>query len=309
MTSFTLIYYITTIGAIICVPLIDLSREKNLWKGFRAWVWISVSAIYLFGMLRSEGVDVANYRYIYEVDYTSGFTELGFGLLIDAFNALGLPWEALQFFTGLVGLLAISRLAKHFGCSKSLLLLLFFLHLIVVRDFAQMRVGFAVSLAAIGLTLPWRWRWLFYCAAVSMHLTVAPFIIAYESCIYTAGIRSKYTRFFVVFLGLGLVFAAGFNLSVFSFIDPRVELYMAWQKEGYGMPVSSHGLLIIHGLLIFGLWIIRARWTENVQIRALFYLEMVGVTSFLALSHQAIFCVSHFKCDIESLSGSFLVGN
>jgi hypothetical protein len=265
------------------------TKNYQLRNAFKIWLGISAAAVYLLGALRTEGVDIANYKYSYEVSYEGGVPDVGFRFLMDIFIAASLPWKAVQFFSGIVGLIAVRRGADYFGVSKSLLLLFFLLHLIVVRDFAQLRVGLAVSFLVIGLTLPLGWRIMFYVIGASIHITTIPFIIAYEACIRTANIQSKYTRRIVVLLGMGLVCVACLSLSSFAFLDPRIELYMSWKNEGYGMPVNSYGLLILHGLMIFGIWKIRAMWAVNVQIRALFYLEIVGVTTFLALSNHAIF--------------------
>ena len=103
-------------------------------------------------MLRSGGVDVENYRYSFEEGYEFGISDPGFRYLIDIFNMLNLPLECLFLFVGCFAIIALYRVSNFFKVDKVLLFLLFFFHLFVVRDFAQLRVGLAVYFAFLGLT-------------------------------------------------------------------------------------------------------------------------------------------------------------
>ena len=72
-------------------------------------------------MLRSDGVDVANYRYSFEESYNYGITDPGFRYLIDVFNLFNLTIESLFFFVGCVAIVSIKRISTFFKVDLTLL--------------------------------------------------------------------------------------------------------------------------------------------------------------------------------------------
>lgn len=249
-----------------------------------------ISMVYLVGMLRTDGVDFEVYRQNFEESYEDSIPDWGFRLLIDGFRLLHLPFSGLMLLIGMVSILATHRLARAFDLNFALLLLLWFMHMAVVKDFSQTRIGFAVSIAIIGLTSKSVGiRGLAYLLAIGMHLTAAVFVMAYEFCRWTAALRRPLHRGLLLGAMLLTVLAAGRMLAALAFLDPRIDIYLNWEREGYGVPVESYGSLILHGAVILVAWLCRRHWNDDPRFRVMFYLEFLGVVCFIAFSDIAIF--------------------
>ena len=284
------LYYLTVTIALCAVPLYlrrRLSYDIRLLSGILGAL---VSVVYLVGMIRSEGIDLDIYRENYEGSYQNSIPDVGFRLLMYLLKVVHLPFEALMLIMGITSILAIHRLSMSFRLSFTLLLLLWFIHLAVVRDFSQTRIGFAMALAVLAITsksmMP---RVIFYGLAISMHLTSAVFVFAYEACLYIARLDRAAIRSILIMIMIFLIFVMGNSIGALSFFDERVDIYLNWEREGYGLPVESYGPLLLHcGVVLIAL-ICRKHWIQDSRLRAIFYLELLGITFFIAFSDVAIF--------------------
>jgi hypothetical protein len=288
--QFLYIYY-SIIGISFCMlPLYLRRRSSHDIRLLIGVIGTLVSLVYLLGMMRSDGIDLDIYRASYEDSYENSIPDLGFRLLIHLLNAMHLPFEVLMLIIGATSILAIKRLCKSFHLSFVLLLLLWFLHFAVVRDFAQTRIGFAIALAMIALTSSsYAARLTLYALAISMHLTSAVFVLAYEACLYIARQERICRRITGMVVLIALIFLTGNFINVLGILDERINLYLNWDREGYGLPVAGYGTLLLHSVIVFFAIIYRKHWSDDVRLRAIFYLEILGISVFIAFFDFAIF--------------------
>ena len=100
--------------------------------------------VYLMGMVRVDGVDFDNYRFAYGKISGWGIYDVGFNFLTTLFYQLSIPIEGFLFCLGAYTLIAYWRICKFYRVDFGLVLFILLLHLLIVRDFAQIRVGVAV---------------------------------------------------------------------------------------------------------------------------------------------------------------------
>lgn len=284
------IYYLAIAFVMNAMPIF---LKKNPGYDSRLVATLSallIAAVYLAGMLRTDGVDFDVYRQNFEESYEDSIPDWGFRLLIDALRFLHLPFSSLMLLIGVISIYAIHRLARAFELSFALLLLLWFMHMAVVRDFSQTRIGLAVSIAVIGLTARTTpAKYVAYALAISMHLTAVVFVAAYEVCMVTSMLRRPWHRGLMLSLMLAGILAAGKLLSALAFLDERIDIYLNWERAGYGLPVDSYGSLILHVAVVGVAAVCRRYWQDDPRFRAMFYLELLGIACFLAFSDIAIF--------------------
>lgn len=289
MLTYTTIYYTAIFCSLACLPVFFAKQDKFEHRNTKAAITLVIIMVYLAAMLRNKGVDVGNYRDLFLVD-SGSVSDVGFAFLIKALNAVGAPFFSLLLVSGIVSIVALNRAAKYFHVSFALLLVFWFAHIAVVRDFSQFRVGFAVSIAVIGLTSRLVWfRLLCYAAAAMMHFTSMAFILSYEYYRFVLTVRSQRLRYFFVACSIVGIFLMGKGISYLAFLDPRIEIYLKWQQSGYGLPVETYGFLILH-LIVLSIAILGWRgWHGNRNLETLVYMQMLGIFSFIAFSAVSIF--------------------
>lgn len=285
---FVVAYYVAAVCGLIALPVLLGQQDRSRFKAWWPLLLISVLAIYFVGMIRVRGVDMANYRYAYEVDPTR-LPDFGFRLLIIACRSVGLPFQVFMLGIGMVNAWAIRRLALRFNVGLLPLVIVWFLHLVIVRDFAQLRISFAASLALLAICADRGWvKYLMYIAASSMHYSSLVFIMAYEVSFFVASLPSARWR---VFLVTGMVLGTiviGRLLSLFAALDPRIDIYLKWNEPGYGNAVESYNSLFLHFVILGLAYVTRFEWRESRDIRALVYMQLLGITTFIAFSGVAI---------------------
>ena len=152
-STYIFFYYTTASVSLLFTLFLWDSKSRNVpMNALKALIVLVVGATYLIGMIRQFGVDYGEYLPAFYED-SSQIPDIGFRLLMFLFSSVGLPFEIMMLFMGLLNLLSLRRVAKYFDVSFVLLLVLYFLHLAVVRDFAQLRVGFALTIALLSVTL------------------------------------------------------------------------------------------------------------------------------------------------------------
>lgn len=283
------LYYSAALLAVASIPVfLDRNRDVAI-LGVRYLVLVVVLLVYMAGMLREDGVDIEQYRFAFDVDHES-ITDVGFQWFMAIFKTFGLPFEAMMLVIGFSSILAIRRLADYFDVNFGLLLILWFLHIAVVRDFAQFRAGFALSIAILGLTSKRNYTKVgWYLTALSCHLTSVVFILGYEYCRWVAHLKRRHARFILVAAAICVALFAGNILPALSSVDDRVLIYILWEKEGYGLPVSSYGLLILQGLVLLIVSLIFRKNHCNEKINSLWYLQLIGIAVFIGFQNYAVF--------------------
>jgi len=285
--SYIYIYYTTAMLSVMLLPVLyrDSRGDVEL-VGIRWMFGALLMCSYLIGMSRIGGVDQATYLHYFNV---GGVPDRGFQGLIDIFKYFSFPYNSIIFFVGCVTLFSAYRVAKHYKVSFIFLLVLLFLHLIVVRDFAQLRIGLAISLALIGITLSVRWKSLIYILSVSMQLSAIAFIAAYEACVFISKVKDQKIRITLISFGAAFICLVGLFLNDIDFLDDRISIYLQWDKTGYGKPVEHYGMLIFSSLIIGASLITRRTWHSDKKVRTLFYLQLLGVVTFVSFRDSAIF--------------------
>lgn len=289
MIDFKTLYYITATISIVVVSSFIPGKSFKIYLELRTILVLLIISIYIVGMARIKGVDMDNYLYAFEYDPTL-IPDFGFQYLMQLFSFFQFSFVDLMFLIAIINLFALKRLATHFKVSFGLLLILWFLHIAVVRDFAQLRSSLAISLAIIGFTSKINiLKYLFYFISSTIHLTSIVFIIAYEVCVKTSRFRSNSIQWFLMGIFSLVILVGGISLQHLGFIDDRIDLYLEWDEDGYGTRVSSYGTILLHLFILILAIFSRKYWYGKVEIRSLFYLEILGLITFISLMNYQIF--------------------
>lgn len=289
--KYTAIYYAVLAAAVLILPMY-WRPTRSLDASYFKWVCTAaLLVLYYSALLRTDGVDFEVYRENYlNPLYENAIPDPGYQALMAVSRTLNAPFSVVVIFMGTVSVAAIYRLSRHFRIDVTLLLTVWLMHLAIVRDLSQTRVGFAFAIAVFGLTArrPHQ-RACWYALAVSMHLSSLAFVVAYEYCMFTARRRSTLSRVAWLSLGAATICLCAASLPYLSFIDERIDIYLAWEASGYGTPVDSYGTLLLHAIILLTCMLTRGRWSDLPEMRAIYYLEWLGVLTFLAFSSVAIF--------------------
>lgn len=287
--NYTIVYYIGVIISILHIPAFISSSSYGKYIENRSFVFLLLLILYFAGMSRSSGVDMANYIYAYEVD-PELMPDIGFRFIIAFYKSLGFPFAMLMLSIGAINLWAILRLARYYNLSVGLLMIFWILHIVVVRDFSQLRISLAISLAIIGITskstMP---KWLIYAMSISVHSTSLAFVLAYESCKAVSLVQSARKQWLLISVISMVIVYVSVMLPQLGFIDDRIEIYLSWNEEGYGAEVSSFGSLFLHALIVLFSMFFYSRWANDHRLRTLLYMEILGILTFISFSNYAIF--------------------
>ena len=240
-------------------------------------------------MLRAEGVDIANYRYAFDVN-PNFIPDIGFSALIRLWKSAGLPFWSMMLAIGAINMAALIRISRTYKIDLTLLIVLWFCHLAVVRDFAQLRIGLAISIFLLAICSQGKLgKLLLYMLSASMHYTAVAGIAAFEACSVVAHLRRPAVRMTIIASLVIATLVLGRMIEQLAFLDPRIQLYMKWEQAGYGAAVDSYGILLLHLIVLCLSLVSRAAWSHDPKIRTLFFMQIAGITSFVALSQVAIF--------------------
>jgi hypothetical protein len=289
-STYIFFYYTTASVSLLFTLLFWNSKSRNIpINVLKQFIVLVVAAIYLIGMIRQFGVDYDSYLPAFYED-SSQIPDIGFRLLMLLFHSVGLPFEIMMLFMGVLTLLSLRRVAEYFDISFVLLLVLYFLHLAVVRDFAQLRVGFALTIALLSVTLSGNLnRSMLYLTASSVHITAVFFIISYEYFKWLVNLQSKQKRLFFILAAWAGIFMMGIFIQVLALFDRRVEIYLNWNEENFGAAAGQFYILLFHIAVLALAYLTRKSWLSNLQTKTLIYLQITGVIIFLSFMNYSIF--------------------
>jgi hypothetical protein len=270
--------------------VIFLEKYKNrLSKGLIATIIFPVIIVYILGMARSRGTDLGvyinNFYSAHHDGMLDGIQDLGYVMFSDILYWLGMPFQSLTVIFGIVTIISIFRMSKFYSIDFLPLFFIYLIHLIVVTDFAQLRIGMAMSLAIIAFISTSRYRFIVYIISFSAHFSVLFFILISEYVKFVSNIRSNLVRIICIFLLISLLFLTGKYLYLLTFVDPRVGVYLSYPK--YGSPVSHYYQPLFHFLILIPFLLFRVN--KNRKIFVLLTLEIIGIATFFAFSNYAIF--------------------
>jgi hypothetical protein len=287
--NYSIVYYIGVIISILFIPAFISGAAYRKYIELRSFVFLLLLILYFAGMSRSAGVDMANYIYAFEFE-PELIPDIGFQFIIAFYKSLGFPFIMLMLSIGAINLSAILRLARYYNLSVGLLIIFWILHIVVVRDFSQLRVSLAISLAIIGITSKSSMsKWVLYVMSISVHSSLLVFLLAYESCKAVSLVQSIRKQWLLISIKSMVVVYVSVMLPQLGFIDDRIEIYLSWNEEGYGAEVTSFGSLILHALIVLFSVFFYSRWSNDHRLRTIFYMEILGIVTFISFSNYAIF--------------------
>ena len=150
----------------------------------------------------------------------------------------------------------------------------------IVRDFAQLRVGLAINITLYAYFINNRIKYVLYVFAGTIHF----------SCLVLAGLLISYKifmnskRFYIKCIPFIGVVVLGSSLSILSQLDPRIELYMNYDRAGYGQPVSNFNqLFFVVYFLVFSII------STDVNKSLFIYSFALAFLIFLSFSSVSIF--------------------
>ena len=259
------------------IPLLALGKTR---EHFSFLIALFLIPLYLFGMLRSSGVDIDNYRRLYETN--DNFVDVGFNLIMLPFQITGIPFEIFLLSLGILNVVLVYKITKKLEVNFGVVFFLLLLHLIIVRDFAQLRVGLAINIAMYAYFCRDKWKYFIFGLAISVHLTVVILVvilIAYKIFEKRRNSLSLVTITLLIWPIISL------NLIILAAIDPRIELYISWQRPGYGENVHSYVQPLF---VIFLLFIYLLQNSKN-----LFALKLIKIDIFVfSLLHALVIFIS-----------------
>lgn len=277
-------------SVILCIYLCTsgiFRYSRYFARAFSFFIFPGVLFYYIYGMARSAGVDYETY-----VDYFSDpdlVFDKGFKILVKISNYLEINFTEFLVLQSLLTVYAIFKISRKLGANLTIAFTIFILHSAVVRDFSQSRIGLAVAIVFLAFSEVDRFRKLIlFVLAVSMHLSSIVSIVIPLLSSYLAPSKSTKLTLTMVFVFMVMVITRDSLAGFFSIIDPRISIYLNWQEEGYGDPVSGYSSLGFYFLLFF------TAYLSFVCTRELFYKEfaiqaLFAITIFITLSGHSIF--------------------
>lgn len=199
----------------------------------------------VFLVLRVDGIDVDNYQALFEEPFAAGW-DFGFSMIIFILSKVtNFPFFLLTIF--LIQMIFYFCFCKKFDLSFPLFFAVYLLHLVVVRDFAQFRVGLAI---AVFVTAFYSSKKLSIAAVLSAGLIHITSLYLLPILIFHKLNLEGFKRILLIF-GICLVpFVLSNSLDFLSNYNERIYLYLNWTADGYGVKVSGYSILIFICLLV-----------------------------------------------------------
>ena len=243
---------------------------------------------YLAGMNRSDGIDFDTYSAAYD-QTGQAIPDLGYSALTWLTFHLGIDFSTFLLLQGIFTLAALWIASKARQADPIVVLAIYLLHLAIVRDMSQSRIGLAVAIYLLGQTRERSiWRWTLYAIAMSMHITVAIIVIVWGLAAFSARWRASRQILFVyvplaAFAAFGVVL-----LDLLSFVDPRIDIYLSWDEAAYGAPLESYGALARTALMVAAYLAASSRF-KNLNLRPYLVSELAAAAILIGFAQYSIF--------------------
>lgn len=257
----------------------------------RLVLYFPTALVFLFYLIvetRSDGVDVSNYRDIFYGLQSSN--DFGYDLLCRIL-AYSLNFNFSQFLLllGFVNVVLIYCISKSLRVDFPVVFLVYSMHLAVVRDYAQIRIGLAMLLMFFGIYTIKNIgiRTSVVLLAISFQLTSIFYLVGH--LIYVLYRDTKIPNWIFLLLPF-ILLISGSILPLFSILDPRIEIYMGWNAAGFGSAVESYNVLFFYVYIIaMCAWCIRYSHSVADSIREIFFISIGAPFLFIGLSDLSIF--------------------
>jgi hypothetical protein len=245
-------------------------------------------ALYLIGMHRSAGLDFDTYLSAY-TDQGQSIPDLGYTALTLLFRQAGVDFSTFLLCQGIFTLGVTWYVAKARQADPLVVVVVYLLHLAIVRDMSQSRIGLAVAVYLLGQTRERAsLRALLYVFAASIHITVLVLMFAWTAARLTSRLPRSMQ---VLTVYLPLAAFATFGLALLegaSWFDPRIELYLAWDEPSYGAPLESFGSLALMAL-VTAAYVAASRRFKDLRLREYVLMELAGAAILIAFAQFSIF--------------------
>jgi EpsG family len=286
VNPFPEIFYAAAIFAAIAASLAVCVRSHAR-KDAAVFVLIApLIVVYLLGMYRTDGVDFDAYEaYLNDRDL---IPDIGYKVLMELAATLEMGLSEFFLIQGLFTVIAVYVLARKLKSDLVVTIALYVIHGAIVRDFSQSRTALALAIYFVALAQDRRLVYLILtAAAISVHLTLVPLVVAYHWIRMVLGFKRGQT-FFIVVPALAVLLGMAVLLPMLSAMDPRIEIYLNWSEDLYGNPVDSYSTLLL--FLPIAAVIFRAyQLTRDETTKVFLILILYAAVTFVAFRHLAIF--------------------
>jgi hypothetical protein len=244
--------------------------------------------LYLNGMYRIAGIDYDTYQDAY-TDQGQPIPDVGYTALTWLTRSFGVGFSTFLLLQGIFTLVALWVASRARQADPLVVIVVYLLHLAVVRDMSQSRIGLAVAVYLLGQTRERSWiKALLYVAAASVHITVVVLMF-----VWFVGRMTDRMRFLaqVLVVYVPLVAFAIFGVVLLNntaWVDPRIELYLSWNEAAYGAPLESFGALL-RGLAVVCVYLLASRRLPGLRLRNYVVMELCGAAILIGFSQFSIF--------------------
>jgi hypothetical protein len=251
---------------------------------------VPLFAAYMVGMYRMAGEDYDNYAGAY---YGSAaypdIPDQGYVAITALTKSLGLSFNAFLVLSGFFTLTVLWKVAKKYDADPTTVVVIYLCHLAVGRDLSQIRIGLAVSIYLLGHLQAAQWRrWLLFVVAASFHITVLV-LVAVWACADSAMRLSPRKRPWIAYLPMaGFAVLGSGILQLASLVDPRVDIYLAWNEDSFGAPLGSYAALT-RSITVIAVYVLAMRRFRDLPLQRFMLMEFAGAAVLLAFSDYAIF--------------------
>jgi hypothetical protein len=251
-----------------------INRNEEYYRRIRLIIYLGAVIFILFISLRVDGPDLYIHKQQFNHPDRVYIFDKGYIELNRIAAAIFPDFRYVTLLISLTSILAIYKSAKYFNVNYQHATLFYLIHLMVLRDFVQLRFGLATSIFLISLTINnFYLRIITYLISISIHASVIILVIILE----ILRIWQK-KRKLLTFLLVPCIFLLAANVQYFFFLDPRVMAYLNWKVEARS--TSSHLTYLVFQLTLFSLFYINRGFSEIINLNL--YLSIFGLTLYLA---------------------------
>lgn len=272
--------------ALLMIVYTNYSHSRLL----NSFLFVVAVSLFFFGALRTSGPDLLTYRDFY---YNSPhrIPDIFFSFLLSIFSFIGIKFEIFLLACMAITLISIKQISKAYQISFLFTFCIYFIYLIPLRDLAQFRLGLAISLLLIAFSNNKQklFSWPLYCAAVLCHYTTIVLLFNIVGSYLIASIKGSYLKVILVIISVCLIFLVAVKIQTLAFMDPRIEIYLAYTGHMDGRPVQSRSILLYYILILISFVFFSGKEIVERDNLALAYMMIFTITIFIAFSNIAIF--------------------
>lgn len=250
---------------------------------------VPLIVIYLIGMHRIAGEDFDNYARAYNELDDFVIPDPGYTALTWLTRRIGLDLPGFFLTQAVFTLWVLTRVSRKNNADPVVVIVIYLLHLAVGRDLSQSRIGLAVVVYLLGQSQDRRWlKLVLYALASSIHITVVVLALSWGAAGFISRQRPHKRWLYAYFPLIALAIAGSQLLGVVALADPRVEIYLAWDAEGFGAPLSSFGALArtLPSLIVL---VAASRRFRNLDFFPYVLMELAGAAILLGFAEFSIF--------------------